>query len=460
MFFGKRRSWLDGLFERSYHMKMGEVHLPGLDLYMVNEPKLVRQVMLEQADNFPKHAMLGEALKPLLGESIFTTNGLLWKRQRAMMDQSFAATRLKIVFPLMQDAVRAMQQRLDTLPDGVHYDVDMEMTHVTADIIFRTILSVPLEGEDARAIFEAFTRFQELAPKLLTPIIFRLPRWLTPWFTKRKSAHAAKQIRAVLERFIRPRYDAYQCHKARGLTTEFVGQEPLAQSDDILGSLLAAIDPETGEGFSFEGLVDQIAMLFLAGHETSASSLAWSLYLLSNSPEIQERVHAEVVGVLGQADPTFADMRSMELTRNVFRETLRLYPPVGFFTRQTVKTEHMRDKVVPENASIIISPWLIHRHRELWDNPDHFDPDRYHTASAKESLKCAYLPFSLGPRVCMGAAFALQEANLILATLVRRYRFEALSGEVPEPVGRLTIRAENGIKMAVHKRVNVKREKS
>ena len=145
----------------------------------------------------------------------------------------------------------------------------------------------------------------------------------------------------------------------------------------------------------------------------------------------------------------------MELTRNVFRETLRLYPPVGFFTRQTVKTEHMRDKVVPKDASIIISPWLIHRHRELWDNPDHFDPDRYHTATAKESLKCAYLPFSLGPRVCMGAAFALQEANLILATLVRRYRFEALPDHIPEPVGRLTVRSENGIKVALHKRVPV-----
>ncbi len=449
MFFGKRRSWLDGLFERSYHMKMGEIHLPGLDLYMVNEPKLVRQVLVDEANDFPKHIMLGKALKPLLGESIFTTNGLQWQRQRSMMDQSFEATRLKVVFPLMQAAALAMQQRMDTLPDGGPYDVDMEMTHVTADIIFRTILSIPLEGEDARAIFHAFTRFQELAPKLVTPVIFRLPRWLSPWFTKRKSAQAACQIRSVLERFIRPRFDAF--HADKSPYTCPVKNE----AQDILASLLAATDPETGQGFSFDELVDQVAMLFLAGHETSASSLSWSLYLLANSPDIQERMHAEVAGVLGTdsaTEPTFSDLRSMELTRNVFRETLRLYPPVGFFARQTVKTEQMRDKIVPEHASVIISPWLIHRHRELWQNPDIFDPDRYHTASAKESLKCAYLPFSLGPRVCMGASFALQEANLILATLVRRYRFEALPGYSPIPVGRLTIRSENGVNLVVHKR--------
>lgn len=439
MFFGKRHSWLDGLFERSYHMKMGEVHLPGVDLYMVNEPSLVRKVLVDEAVDFPKHAMLGEVLKPLLGESIFTTNGAQWKRQRAMMDDSFGATRLKVVFPLMLQAATDMLERLDQIPDGASYDVDVEMTHVTADIIFRTILSVPLKGEDAYAIFRAFTLFQELAPKLMTPVLFRIPAWLTFGLSAKKSRTAALQIRSVLERFIRPRFDAFQ-------------QGDPGQFEDILASLLAAKDPQTGTGFNFDELVDQVAMLFLAGHETSASSLGWSLYLIANSPQIQQRMHLEVQGALGNSEPTYADMRSTELTRNVFKETLRLYPPVGFFARQTVKTEHMRDKVLPKLASIVISPWLIHRHRELWHAPDDFDPDRYDTPAARESLKCAYLPFSLGPRVCMGAAFALQEANLILAMLVRRYRFEALPGVTPRLVGRLTIRSQNGIRLRIIKR--------
>ena len=439
MFFGKRRSWLDGLYERSYGMKMGEIRLPGLELYMVNEPPLVRRVLIEQAAKFPKHTLLGKLLQPLLGESIFTTNGQQWERQREMMDKSFAQTRLKLVFPLMKAAASAMQERMDKLPDGVAYDVDVEMTHVTADIIFRTILSQTLEGETAHKIFEAFTRFQALTPRIVNQVIFKLPRLFTPWLAIRRSNQAAREIRSHLEAFIRPRYEAHQ-------------QGNSGPQQDILASLLDAVDPDTGKGFSFDELVDQVAMLFLAGHETSASALAWSLYLISMSPEIQERMHAEAVAVLGDKDPDYSDIKQMALVWNVFRETLRLYPPVGFFARQASETQTMRDKTVHADASVVIAPWLIHRHRDLWERPDEFDPDRYSTDSAKESLKCAYLPFGLGPRVCMGATFALQEAGLILATLVKRYRFEALPDHQPDPVGRLTVRSENGIRVRVIKR--------
>lgn len=439
MFFGKRRSWLDGLYDRSYGMKMGEIRLPGLELYMVNEPSLVRRVLVEQAAKFPKHTLLGKLLQPLLGESIFTTNGQQWERQREMMGTSFAQTRLKLVFPLMKAAATAMQARMDKLPDGIDYDVDVEMTHVTADIIFRTILSQTLEGETARKIFDAFTRFQALAPRIVNSVIFKLPRLFSPWLAMRQSKAAAREIRSHLEAFIRPRYEAHQQGKP--------GVE-----QDILASLLDAVDPETGRGFSFDELVDQVAMLFLAGHETSASALAWSLYLISMSPEIQERMHAEAVAVLGNKDPDYSDIKQMSLIWNVFRETLRLYPPVGFFARQTSETQTMRDKTVPAGASVVVAPWLIHRHRDLWERPDEFDPDRYSTDSAKESLKCAYLPFGLGPRVCMGATFALQEAGLILATLVKRYRFEPVPGHQPDPVGRLTVRSENGIRVRLIKR--------
>jgi cytochrome P450 len=360
-----------------------------------------------------------------------------------MMDQSFEQMRLKLVFPLMQSAALEMQKRIDLLPDGISYDVDVEMTHVTGDIMFRTIFSTEMSSEDAHTIFDAFSRFQALVPKVMTPTFFHLPRWLLPLFGHRKHRQAALEIRAVLERCIRPRFDAFQS----GATTQY---------DDILATMLAAKDPETGQGFSFEELVNQVATLFLAGHETSASSLAWSLYLIANSPEIQERMNAEVNAVTGSEDINYSAIRDMELTRNVFREALRLYPPVGFFARQTSKIEYMLDKILPAHASIVISPWLIHRHRELWENPDAFDPDRYKTPSAKASLKCAYLPFGMGPRVCMGAAFALQEGVLILAMLVRRYRFVALKEHTPKPVGRLTIRSHNGIKIAIHKRISAK----
>ncbi len=439
MFFSVRRSWLDSLYERSYRMQMGEVHLPGLDLYMVNEPALVKQVLTEQSAAFPKSELLGDALRPLLGDSIFTTNGSQWARHRSMMEPAFAQARVQVAFPVMREAVQDMLVRLNSLPDASEHDVEIEMTHVTADIIFRTIFSVPLEGTAAHRIFAAFTRFQSLAPRLLLPSMYGM-RWLVmPWDVWR-SRRAATEIRSLLETLVKPRFEA---HRA--------GRD--AQHSDILESFLNAKDQASNAPFTFDELVDQVAMLFLAGHETSASALTWALYLVAQSPDIQERMHAEVTGLRPDGEVNSSDMKQLELTWNVFRETLRLFPPVGFMVRQSAKTCPMRDKTVVKGASVVISPWLIHRHRDLWQQPDAFNPDRYKDDQSRESLQKAYLPFGMGPRVCIGAAFALQEAVLILSTVVRHYRLQAVLGHVPQPVGRLTIRSANGVRLTLHRRV-------
>jgi len=466
MFFSKRRSWLDGLYERSYHMKLGEVHLPGVDLYMANEPALVRRVMVDEWAAFPKHEVLGDVLRPLLGDSIFTTNGEVWKRQRELMNPSFEAARLKVVFGRMQDAATAMVQRLRQVPEGSAYDVEVEMTHVAADIILRTILSEAIDSDGAQRVFAAFERYQALAPRLMMPAFFGL-RWLRPWWHAGRSRRAADEIRALLVDLIRPRYDAHQAARAAGHAPgEDAGTAEPAADGDILATLLRVRDERSGEGFSFDELVNQVAMLFLAGHETSASALSWALHLLANSPEVQTRLHQEAVAGLGAAQADPGQLKDLVLARNVFRETLRLFPPVGFFARQAGRTCTMRDKTVAAGASVLISPWLIQRHRALWAAPDAFDPDRYErdepeapepgpegtAPSTRESLRKAYLPFGMGPRVCIGAAFALQEATLILATLARHFRFEPVPGHVPEPVGRLTIRAENGIRLKVFAR--------
>ncbi len=438
MFFNARRSWLDALYERSYRMQMGEVRLPGLDLYMVNEPALVRRVLGEEAAAFPKSPLLGEALQPLLGESIFTTNGGQWQRQRDMMEPAFAQARLKVAFPVMRAATQAMMARLEALPDGGEHDVEVEMTHVTADVIFRTIFSVPMEGADARRIFAAFARFQAVAPRLLLPSIFGV-RWLVwPWDAWR-SRQAAREIRSLLEALIRPRFEAHAAGRP-------------AQAADILQAFMEARDAATGVAFSFDELVDQVAMLFLAGHETSASALTWACHLLANAPEVQERAHREVVQQLGTRQPEPADLRAMALIRNVFRETLRLFPPVGFMARQAASACTLRRKAVREGATVVVAPWLIQRHHDIWTEPDAFNPDRYNNDASRESLRQGYLPFGMGPRVCMGAAFALQEAALILASLLGKYRLTVAGGHVPQPVGRLTIRSANGVRLALHRR--------
>jgi cytochrome P450 len=309
-------------------------------------------------------------------------------------------------------------------------------------------------------VFDAFARYQEMAPRLMMPSFFGL-RWLRPFWLAGRSRVAAAGIRGLLVQMIRPRFDAA---RAPG----FADDGP----DDILASLLRVRDEATGQGFGFgfEELVDQVAMLFLAGHETSASALSWALHLLAHRPDLQERLHAEAMTHLDPDSDDPGALRDLELARNVFRETLRLFPPVGFLARQCGAPRTMRDKHLAPGDTVVVSPWLIHRHRELWARPDEFDPDRYDgdpasgassdgagggcpiphdEPSARESLRRAYLPFGLGPRVCIGAAFAQQEAALVIGALAREFRFEPVAGDVPEPVGRLTIRAEDGIRLHV-----------
>ncbi|HUF44463.1 MAG TPA: cytochrome P450 [Aestuariivirgaceae bacterium] len=436
--------WLKGrhctisfLAAKSYDSKLGHVRLPGHDLYTVCEPGLVRRVLVEQWARFPKSDALTRVLKVLIGDAFLITNGELWQRQRRMVDPAFASARLSVAFPLMQAAVEDMQQRLDGFPDGSIVEVDVETTRVTADIIFRTIFSKPVDELGGNEVFAAFNRYQEAATRYWTLTVSGLPSFLS--LHRFKAAKEARGIRKLLKPLVRDRYEGHR----RGEAVE---------TRDILGALIQARDPETGAVFGFDELVDQVAMLFFAGHETSASALGWAVYLVAACPHIQERIRAETLDVAGDRAPDFGAIKQLKFTRDVFRESLRLYPPVGFIMRQAGHTECMRDKVIKPESAIAVSPWLIHRHRTYWDRPDVFDPDRFASEATKTSIRTAYLPFSLGPRACIGASFAMQEATLILASLARRYRFEALPDQVPKPIGRLTIRSANGIKVRIFRR--------
>lgn len=432
-FFRGWYSWIHASFERSFTMKMGQVWFPSKTIYIVNEPGLVKRVMVNEWQNFPKHELLGKSLRSLLGESIFTTNGAVWKKQRRMIDPAFKGARMKVILPLMQNAVDSMLTRFDQHaadPDPV--DIEIEMTHVTADIVFQTILSQAITTEEANTIFSAFDKFQQKALRSIMLKFFRMP---SRFMAKRADAYA-EQIRLIVASKVRPRYEAF--HNGSP------GKE-----QDILSSLLAEVDDETGEYFSLDELVDHVCMLFLAGHETSASALTWALYIIANTTDIQTEMREEIKDVISDREVSFSDLKKMRRVWNVFRETLRLYPPVGYFVREATQTEHMRNKTVKKGCPIMISPWLIHRHRQMWDRPDVFNPDRFDDPESKQSLSDAYLPFGAGPRVCIGAAFATQEAILILSNLVRRYQFEAIEGDIPEPVGRVTIRSANGVRLRI-----------
>ena len=435
-----KRSWLATLYEGSYEGRISRVKLLRTPLFIVKLPELIKETMVEKFPGFPKHEISGIALGPLIGDSIFTTNGPVWERQRRMLDPAFGQAKLKKVFTLMRAGAEAMLSRFESFGDGEVADIEIEMTHVTADIILRTILSETLEGDSARKIFHAFNTFQEKASLMIQLGFFRIPLWIAPYHYlvwKR----TGKEIRDLLAVPIRKRYEAFQ----RGQHGDY---------KDILQSMLEVSDPEDGSKFTLEELIDQIAMLFLAGHETSASALSWSLFLLAKCPEIQERMHEETVAQIGNGEPAFRDVSRLKRIRNVFRETMRIYPPVGFLTfRKASGDQKLGDREIPDGSPIVISPWITHRHREIWDRPDEFDPERFEGGLDQPS--CAYIPFGQGPRICIGPAFAMQEAMLILASLTRKYRFEPGPGPDPEPTSRLTIRSMDGISLRVWKRPEV-----
>ncbi len=432
-----RHDMLKPIPERSYNMKMGHIRMPLGDLYTVCETSLVRRILVEQWERFPKNRFLHQVLKPLLGDGMVISSGELWKMQRRMVDPAFEVARLRNVFPLMVEAVDAMQARLDRLAGNGPIAFDEEMTHVAADIIFRTIFTVPLEQQDAARVFEAFKRYQEAAAKAWMFGIAGLPSFINPH--RIHTWRWGRQIRGLLMPLARTRFEA----AARG---DDAGHR------DILDALIKARDPVTGHVFTLEELVDQIATLFLAGHETTAGALSWTGFIAAQCRHVQERLQVEADEVFGDRRPDFSDIKRLKFTRDVFRETLRLYPSFGFIAREAAHTEHMRDKVVKAGASLAVAPWLIHRHRTYWERPDSFDPDRFHSKEGKQSLRCAYLPFSLGPRVCLGAAFAMQEATLIVASLFRRYHLVPEPGFDPHPVGRLTIRPDKGIRLRIERR--------
>ncbi|EAJ5474803.1 cytochrome P450 [Campylobacter jejuni] len=428
----KRRSWLDGLYERSYKMQTGYVKMPNFDLYVINDTKEVKRMMVDEVREFPKSAFLHELLSPLLGESIFTTNGEVWKKQRELLRPSFEMTRINKVFNLMSEAVADMMDRFSKYPNHAVIEVDEAMTFITADVIFRTIMSSKLDEEKGKKILNAFVTFQEQSVHTAMRRMFRFPKWLSYVLGDRKRAKAGDVIRQVLSDIIKPRYD----------------MADNAEFEDILGSLLLVVDADTNKRFSFEEILDQVAMLFLAGHETTASSLTWTLYLLSLYPKEQEKAYEEITQVLQGGAIEISHLRQFKYLTNIFKESLRLYPPVGFFAREAKKDTQVRDKLIKKGSGVVIAPWLIHRHEEFWTNPHGFNPSRFE----REYKKDAYLPFGVGERICIGQGFAMQEAILILANILKTYKLELEEGFVPDVVGRLTVRSANGMRIKFSKR--------
>ncbi|MCV2869917.1 cytochrome P450 [Defluviimonas sp. WL0002] len=417
---------------RLYRAWMAEFRTPFFRSYLCNDPNLIGLVLKESPRQFPKSMRVAEGLRPLLGNSVFLTNGDEWERQRRIIDPAFEGGRLRDTYPSMLEAAEAATARLLKSAQTT-VEIEEEMSHAAADVIFRTLFSIPIEHQVARSVFTRFRDYQRSQPLLNLAAFLPLPRWV-PRFHRRRTLAAAREIRTLIGRLTADRMTAINA-----------GAAP----DDLATKIMTARDPVTGQAFSTEEMVDQVAIFFLAGHETSASALAWTLYLLATHPAAQARAAAEAESLPER--PEFSDVTRLGYIRDCFREALRLYPPVPMMVRQASCPHQFRNRDIGQGAQIVLSPWHVHRHERLWDRPDEFDPERWQTEAGRASARAAYLPFSSGPRVCTGAGFAMIEGPLILAMLLRRFQFTP-DGPPPIPVAHLTVRARDGIRLGISTR--------
>lgn len=434
-YLGWCKSWVDMLHERTYAMKLGMTRLPAGKAFMVNDRALVEKVMGDAA-RFPKHPMMRAMLGPMIGNSVFVSNGEEWAHQRAMINPAFVHTNLKRAFPLMAaaaaDLVARMHDRVRQA-GGRPVDVDPLMTHVAADVIFRTIFSVVLTDAEAGAVHRAFGQYQAVAQRAHLLQLYRLPRF----GLDRRAQRLGQEVREVFAPLVRQRLDR--------------GRE--GEPGDILDALLDARHPVSGAPFTADELVDQLALIFLAGHETTATSLGWALYLLSECPDLQDRLHHGIDAACGGGALTYDRVKMLEDVRDFYREALRLYPPVGFLPRASDAPITMRGKPIMPGEMMVVSPWLVQRNPDSWSCPHAFDPGRFSTPEGAEALGHAWIPFGKGPRICIGAGFAQQEAVLILAEIIRHFRLEFPQGaDRPEVVARLTLRPRRGFPLILHPR--------
>jgi cytochrome P450 len=410
---------LDLLPGSAYRMDIGTLGWSRRSTFIVNRPDLVRHVLIEREDMFPKSDLMVHALKPLIGDSIFVSSGATWRRQREMVDPALSMMRINRAFPAMaagvEDCATHLAQKAE---QGEAFSLDLLMSHLTADIICRTVFSTQrLDEGAAHEVFEAFTVFERSVAQVEIKRLVLDKAWTE-----------VPQKPEVLEacRFIRAQIGALLDESGQGC-------------DDIARALAAVHDTQ-GVGFTREELIDQLGVLFLAGHETSASALTWVFFILASQPEIVARIREEVRNVCGDGPISFEQTKKLVFTRNVFRETVRLYPPITFLPRVAMEDSEIGGRFVKRGALVIVSPWVLHRHEKYWRDPDVFDPDRFLPEREGEMTPGAYIPFGTGPRICSGAAFASIEAVLIIARLVQSFDFSLAEDHPVRPAARLTTR--------------------
>jgi cytochrome P450 len=421
-----RRSMLDVWRARHFETDFFVTRILRRSLAICNSPETVREAFLENAAVLErKSPQMRHALAPLLGDGLFISDGALWKERRRAVAPVTHASRMPTLTPVMTEVAGAFAARWRSLPEGAEIDALAEMAEMTAEVIGRTLFGRKVGSTAARTVVEAFSAYQARVGQTSLASMLGLPDWL-PALPRPRLAVESRRIRKVLDGLI---------------------AAALAEGGGADASLVQAM--QAGEVTSLAALRNEAATLFMAGHETTANTLAWAWFLLSQVPEAADRVAAEAQAALGGRAAGLPDMPALAFTQAVIEETLRLYPPVPVLAREATAEITLAGRRLPRGTLVLVVPWLLHRNPKLWPEPDTFRPERFLTGSPP---RYGYIPFSIGPRVCSGQQFGLTEAVLCLATLAQHVRLELRPGHVVVPISRLTLRPGAELPMQIRHR--------
>lgn len=419
--------------EEAFDLEFSEGRLLARNVYVCNSPDSVRFAFSQNHSSFErKSAQMRHALTPLLGDGLFVSDGETWRQRRRIVAPIAHISGMARFAPIMVETAEELSERWSQSADG-EIDVLAESAQLTAEIICRTIFGRELGRQHAAQVVQGFSAYQDAVGQLDIVSLLGLPDWI-PRFHGYRVRRAIKRIHGVLDQII---------ESQRTIGT---------QSNEAMVRQLLDARNEDGERLGPEAVRNEAAVLFMAGHETTANTLAWVWYLLAQSPDVAARMHAELDDVVGSRSPCLDDVDRLVYMRAVIDETLRLYPPVPVLARECLTEERYEGYRIPRGSLVMVVPWLLHRHRKFWSEPDRFIPERFLAGSGEPVSKFAYVPFSIGPRICLGMSFAIVEAMLCLATLARRFRLELRSGHNVEPVSRLTLRPGARLPMTIRMR--------
>lgn len=395
----------------------------GIRWHMVMEPGAIRRILLEKLDNYPKSRTTKNILRPAIGDSLFIAEDAHWRWQRRAAAPVFSHRNVMALAPVMTAAANRSAERIAAV-EGRAVDMLDEMVKTTFDVI----AEVTFSGEgafDAPAVHRAIDAYIDAAGKVSLFDMFGLPDWL-PRPSRLTSGPAVKEMKRVADQ-------AIEARRRRGS-----GDVP-----DLLDLLLSGEDPETRRRMNTSELRDNLLTFIVAGHETTALTLAWALYLCAFDKDVQERARAEAQSVISGGAAQGVDVERLPFLRQIVDEALRLYPPAGILSRTAQAEDTLCGREIRRGDTVMIPIYALQRHHDLWDDPNAFRPERF--ADRKDIDRYAYLPFGDGPRICIGASFAIQEAVIILATLLARFRFDLIETRPPEPVMILTLRPAGGV---------------